>query len=330
MFQTWAMSPLIVTLVVFLAVPCQSKSFRTQLEGLGEAEKCLKCHLNEKLSFQECLSKPEGPDKYEICQPARPECMSQLWNWKGGNKLVFASECQEIEACFQESKNEPKSNNCDDPPIHVATKCRYCCNEQNVTVEHFCPPPELPDAWELCSCWGDPHCRSFTGRRFTVGGECFYALSKTHHGTRRISVEVDYTEHGSQFHIKTLRIEVADKNRPEVILTVGPNDGINPCIIELNGVEIVPIFPDTIELEGVFLLNMNADHVVEISMKRRDNDREYNFVVLWLPHRIVQVMLKRDFHKQLEIEGICGDPDDNPDDFPDNAQKFADQFQRCY
>nr|XP_006819043.1 PREDICTED: uncharacterized protein LOC100368288 [Saccoglossus kowalevskii] len=288
-----------------------------------------------------------------MCNPVRHECMSQLFTTNEG-KLVFVSECQEIEACVQESQNEPKANNCDYPPLAVVTKCRYCCHDGNLTNELYCMPPEVPTEepqWNICSCWGDPHCRSFDGRRFTVvGGECYYQLTSITHNGRRIQVEVDYTESDGRLRINSLRIIVTDtkgrgaennsqknnadngkgigppvgkgnkksKRDTETVteLEVGVNDGETPVEIRVN------------DVIGVFTLHQFEDKTWKFSLSTEE-DGNIDVAVLWLPHHAIHIEIKKPLN-ELNIEGICGDSDGDPiDDYTGDVQVFAEGFADC-
>ncbi|XP_006816480.1 kielin/chordin-like protein [Saccoglossus kowalevskii] len=292
---------------VLLAIMCQTTArvvkradgnpHDLMLPGQGMANQCLKCKLSEKLSLAECLMKPDSDNKkYEDCKSSRPECMTQLWNWN--KKMVFASECQQIEACIEESSNEPWHNNCDSPPIIVSTKCRYCCNAANITQGYYCPLPSDP---MLCKVWGDPRFSTFDGYKYHEGGDCdFYTLLKMDGGNHDILVQVTESEHQGHYRVETMKITQAGQT-----LNVGTNnhDGTD-VVFTLPGYTInVADFPS---VYGQFNIGkIGDDYNIYI-----DTDLDgYNDLLITWGFRRVELKLTQLFDGDFPVEGLCGNAD---------------------
>ena len=86
----------------------------------------------------------------------------------------------------------------------------------------------------MCSCWGDPHCSSYDGRKFTIGGPCYYTLASIKLGDFEVNVEVNYQAILPRFRIKTLLITLRQNQNNVDKIEVGVNDGINPIDIKVS------------------------------------------------------------------------------------------------
>ncbi|XP_077865238.1 von Willebrand factor-like [Saccoglossus kowalevskii] len=307
------MSILVFT-IVFLAITCQSNArvvkradgnpHDLMVPGQGQASQCLSCGEQEKLSLVECLMKPLA-DRYEQCETSRPECMTELtWKKKNGkDKLVFASRCMQIEACIEKEANEPGINNCDDPPIHVATKCRYCCNNNTLTQGYFCPPPR--DV-VTCTVHGDPRFKTFDEYKYHEGGDCAsYTIFHSEFENHVLDIEVTESKHESHYRVETLTVK-----QDTDIVELSINDYINPVEIKFGGGVITPTFPQFVGSSmQILLTKTDNDYEVLIDL---DWDGFPDLVVEW-GFRRVELQLSQPYSGCFDVIGLCGDANGTPD-----------------
>ncbi|XP_006819031.1 zonadhesin-like [Saccoglossus kowalevskii] len=309
---------LIVSCLVILAIACQSNAkvvkraegnpHDLMVPGQGQANKCLQCKLSDKMTLAECLLKPESdPDKYEYCTTARPECMTQLWQKNTG--LVFISECQQIEACIEESENEPNFNECDEAPIYVKTKCRYCCGNNTITQGYYCPPPRVPAV--TCTVHGDPRFCTFDGYKYHEGGDCaMYSLMHMACGND-FRIDVKVTEHKTKDHYRVGSLLLIQGGET---FTLGPNDGVNPVTYLLTGGLLLPIddsvLPKYYGTSDQFLLSKHSD-TYHVTMDL-ELDGYYDVIVRWGVRRVA-IDLYQPYSQCYVIHGLCGDANGSPE-----------------
>ncbi|XP_006824255.2 uncharacterized protein LOC102805492 [Saccoglossus kowalevskii] len=297
------------------------------LPGQGQASKCLQCKLSDQMSLAECLMKPEtDPDKYEICQTSRPECMTQLWQKNTG--LVFVSECQQLEACIEESENEPHFNECDEAPIYVKTKCRYCCDNNTITQGYYCPPPRKTVNCTVC---GDPRFKTFDGYHYHEGGDCeLYTLLHMNCSMHDLKVKVSELKTKDHYRVKELFLEQYGEQ-----LILGVNNGVDPVTFTLIPSGGTPIdetdFPGWHGSFNQFLLSKHGE-CYHITMDV-DADGFYDLVVKWCVRK-VELELSQPYSGCYHVRGLCGDANGSPEYdriTPANTNATSDEeFHECW
>ncbi|XP_077865935.1 mucin-6-like [Saccoglossus kowalevskii] len=309
------MGRFIVSSLVIFAIVCQSTAkvvkraegnpHDLMVPGQGQASKCLQCKLSDKMSLAECLMKPEtDTDKYEICQTSRVN-FYQIGQRNTG--LVFISECEQIEACIEESENEPNFNECDVAPIYVKTKCRYCCNNNTITQGYYCPPPR---AVVNCTVWGDPRFNTFDGYRYHEGGDCDeYTLLHMNCSLHDLKVKITELKTRDHYRVETLILEQHNER-----LVLGVNNGVDPVTFTLFPEDGPPIdeddFPGWHGDYNQFLLSKHGDSY-HVTMDV-DSDGFYDLVVKWEIRR-VELELSQPYSECYNVRGLCGDSNGSPE-----------------
>ncbi|XP_006819028.1 hemocytin-like [Saccoglossus kowalevskii] len=262
---------------------------------------CLVCRKQDDLTVAECVKNRET----ETCEQHKPTCMTELWNNNG--RIIFSSGCKQSRACSEVEANEPKSNQCDVQPLHVATKCRYCCTiAEELAPGGYCRFP----AWKKCVVKGDPHFTTFDQYRYDYSGSCAYTLLQdVSNGPGAVpAYKVSAT---NMFIGRTARLVDVNITVEGHAVEIGTMIGQNETTVEIRIDGISPVinsFPYELN-EGKLVINNTKGGYMTVSAPMAGLivywNKKYHLEIL---HDTTMVMEGR-----LTIGGMCGNANGDSD-----------------